>query len=87
MPKTPSAKRSKIHMTTGVRGMLRKSFGVTAAKRPKVHVTTGGRLYVDAEELLRSKEAQRVLDKMERISMAETSSGKSSETDHGKTRG
>ena len=58
-----------------------------SAKRPKIHVTTGGRLYVDAEELLRSEEAQRVLDRMERISMARTSPGKSSETDHGKTRG
>lgn len=58
-----------------------------SAKKPKIHVTTGGRVYVDAEELLRSEEAQRVLDRMERIPMGQTSSGRSSETDHGKTRG
>ena len=57
----------------------------SSAKRPKIHVTTGGRVYVDAEELLRSEEAQKVLDRMERISMWRTSSEKSSEPDHGKT--
>ena len=55
------------------------------AKKPKIHVTTGGRRYVEAEELLRSDEAQRVLDRMERVSMVRTSSEKSPETDHAKT--
>ena len=57
----------------------------SSAKRPKVHVTTGGRRYVDAEELLRSKEAQRVLDRMERISMARPSPRKTPGTDNMKT--
>ena len=57
-----------------------------SAKRPKIHVTTGGRVYVDAEELLRSEEAQRVLDRMERIPMGRLSSGRSSEPDPGKTK-
>ena len=57
----------------------------SAAKRPKIHVTTDGRRYVDAEELLRSKEAQRVLDRMERVSMARTSSKEPSETDNANT--
>ena len=55
-------------------------------KRPKIHVTTGGRRYVDAEELLRSEEAQRMLDRMERVSIGRTSSGKSSETGHARKR-
>ena len=59
----------------------------SSAKKPKIHVTTGGRVYVDAEELLRSEEAQRVLDRMERIPMGRTSSGRASEGGHGKTRG
>ena len=57
----------------------------SSARKPRIHVTTGGTRYVDAEELLRSEEAQRVLKKMERMSMARTSSEKPTETDRAET--
>ena len=49
--------------------------------RPKIHVTPRGGLYVKADELLRSKKARAIIDKMAQLPLKRGASDTSSK-DH-----
>lgn len=44
-----------------------------SSDRPKIHVTPRGGLYVKADELLRSKKARAIIDKMAKLPLKQMS--------------